>query len=178
MNQSDTHTPDEKAIGRRLEDFLRVLEKQPRMTDPSYYDLSQITPEIYIGPQYYRVGKGRLERLGIRYSINMQIEFDSASFGLALEQHCYLPTEDDEAPAIDQLRRGIDFIGKAVGDGEKVYVHCALGRGRSPTMVAAYLIDQGLAVDDAVELIRKARPIIELSPEQVEQLRYFETISR
>ena len=85
------------------------------MTDPSYYDLSQITPEIYIGPQYFRVGKGRLERLGISYSINMQVEFDSASFGLALEQHCYLPTEDDEAPGIDQLRRGIDFIRKAIG---------------------------------------------------------------
>ena len=80
------------------------------MNDPGYYDPSQITPEIYVGPQYYRVGKGRLERLGIRYSINMQAEFDSASSGLALEQHCYLPTEDDEAPGIDQLRLGIGFL--------------------------------------------------------------------
>lgn len=148
------------------------------MSDPGYYDLSQITPDIYIGPQYYRVGKSRLERLGIKFSINMQLEFDSASFGLGLEHHCYLPTEDDEAPGIDQLRRGIDFIKKAIGDGGKVYVHCALGRGRSPTMVAAYFIDQGLTVDDAIETIRKARPIIELSPDQLEQLGYFETVCR
>ena len=68
------------------------------MTESEYLELSEITPEIYIGPQYYRVGKARLIEQGFTHTVNMQIEFDSAAMGLALKNHCYLPTEDDEAP--------------------------------------------------------------------------------
>ena len=145
------------------------------MVGPGYSEVSQITPEIYVGPQVYRVGKHRLEMLGVRYSVNMQAEFDDTTHGFAFENHLYLPTIDDEAPTLDQLRQGVDFIQRAIEEGGRVYIHCAGGIGRSPTMAAAYFINQGLILDKAIDLIKKGRPVIHLAREQNSQLVIFET---
>jgi len=107
----------------------------------------------------------------------MQAEFDDTPHGFAFENHLYLPTIDDQAPTLDQLRQGVDFIQRALDEGERVYIHCAGGIGRSPTMAAAYFISQGLTLDKAIDLIKKGRPVIHLTPEQIEQLVTFETIS-
>ena len=72
------------------------------------------------------------------------------------------------------LAQGVAFIEEVVAAGGKVYVHCAAGMGRAPTLAAAYLIRQGLEVAAALALIRRARPFIELTPPQLEQLRRLE----
>lgn len=148
------------------------------MVGHGYSEVSQITPEIYVGPQVYRVGKHRLEMLGIRHSINMQAEFDGTPHGFAFENHLYLPTIDDEAPTLDQLRQGVDFIQRAVDEGGRVYIHCAGGIGRSPTMAVPYFISQGLTLHQAIDLIKKKRPVIHLAREQIEQLKIFETMRK
>jgi protein-tyrosine phosphatase len=60
------------------------------------------------------------------------------------------------------------------------YVHCALGHGRSATLVAAVLLELGLATDpdDAVNRIRLLRPGVALSPAQRVQLHQFWERSR
>ena len=37
-------------------------------------------------------------------------------------------------------------------------VHCGAGLGRSGTLIAAYLVSQGAAPDDAMAQVRSARP--------------------
>ena len=147
----------------------------PRITGVPNLRFSQVTPEIYVGPQHRRAGKRMLERLVIRYDVNMRIEFDDAIQGLALENYCYLPTVDDDAPTLEHLNQGVDFINRAIAQGGKVYIHCGGGVGRAPTMAAAYFISRGSALDQAIELIRKARPFIRIMPVQMEQLKRFET---
>ena len=137
---------------------------------PGYYDVSRITPQIYIGPQLYRVGMGRLKGIGIKNSGNMRLEFDDAHYGLAFENYLYIPTEDDHAPSINQLQQGVEFIQHAVDEGGSVYIHCGGGVGRAPTMAAAYFISRGIDLDDAIELIKRSRPIVHLTSDQVEQL--------
>ena len=136
----------------------------------------QITPEIYVGPQYRKSGKRALERWGITGSVNMRKDHDDALQGLTFDHYCHLPTVDDQAPTLNQLERGVEFIDKVLSDGGKVYIHCAGGIGRAPTMAAAYFIHQGMALEEAVALIKKIRSIIRIMPPQLEQLKRYEVL--
>ena len=146
----------------------------PKLSGVPLMQYSKITPQIYVGPQYGPAGKRKLESLGINGDVNMRVEFDDAAHGLALPHYCHLPTVDDAAPSIEHLQQGIVFIKKLVTNGEKVYIHCAGGIGRAPTMAAAYFISQGISLDKALTLIKKARPFIHLMPPQMAQLERFE----
>ena len=139
-----------------------------------YYRPSEITPRIYVGPQYYRVGKANLEELGITFSIDMREDFESPGPSFRLENHLHLPVEDDEAPTFEQLQEGTNFIETAVSQGAKIYVHCASGIGRSPTLVAAHFISEGMTLCQALDKIRQSRPIIQPSPEQIAALEDFQ----
>ncbi len=145
----------------------------PKLTGVPLMQFSEITPQIYVGPQYGKLGKQVIMRQGIRYNVNLRIEFDDAAHGLALENYCHLPTIDDDAPSIEHLQQGVAFIGDAVTHDGKVYIHCAGGVGRAPTLAAAYFISQGMSLDDALNLIKKHRPFIYVMPVQMEQLRQF-----
>jgi len=131
----------------------------------------QITPQIFVGPQYRRLGKCKLAQLGINSDVNMRVEFDDAAHGLAMERYCHLPTFDGEVPTLEQLNQGVAFIKQALENGGKVYIHCAQGVGRAPTLAAAYFICQGFTPDEAVNLIKRSRPFIRISPAQLDQLK-------
>lgn len=139
---------------------------------------SEVTPQVFVGAQFRKSGKRKLERLGITNCVNLRIEFDDASHGLDLAGYCHLPTIDDDAPSIEHLEKGIRFIDDVVSRGEKVYIHCAGGVGRAPTMAAAYFISKGKSLDEAFAIIGRARPFINVMPAQIEQLQRFESISR
>jgi len=135
---------------------------------------SRITPEIYVGPQYGKLGKRKLEAWGISGDVNMRLEFDDAVHGLALADYCYLPTIDDHAPTLEHLQEGAAFIERIVRGGGKVYIHCKGGIGRAPTMAAAYFISQGYDLEGAIRLIKQTRPFINIMPPQLVQLQRFE----
>ena len=138
----------------------------------------RITPTIYVGPQFRKSGKRALERWGITGSVNMRSKHDDALHGLTFDQYCHLPTIDDQAPTLNQLERGVEFIYQVLSKGGKVYIHCAGGIGRAPTMAAAYFIHQGMGLEEAIALIKKSRPIIRIMPPQLEQLERFEDLKR
>lgn len=145
----------------------------PLLTGIPIMKYCEITPFLYIGPQYNQRGKRRLEQEGIQHDVNLRIEFDDAAHDLALAHYCYLPTIDDDAPTIEHLKQGAAFIEQAINNGEKVYIHCAGGIGRAPTMAAAYFISQGMSLDEAIALIKKTRPFINIMPPQLAQLKHF-----
>lgn len=148
----------------------------PKLTGVPTMQYSQITPDIFVGPQYGPAGKRKLQGLGINAGVNLRIEFDDAAHNLALTEYCYLPTIDDDAPSMEDLHRGVAFIQRIIDEGGKVYIHCAGGVGRAPTMAAAYFISQGRTLTEALTLIKKARPFIKIMPPQMAQLKRFETI--
>jgi hypothetical protein len=150
----------------------------PKLTGVPVLRFSQITPTIYVGPQYQAKGKALLEKVGITGDVNMRVEFDDAEHNLALTEYCHLPTIDDDAPSLAHLDEGVAFIKRVVAKGGKVYIHCAGGIGRAPTMAAAYFISQGMQVDEALALIRRVRPFINITPPQLEQLHRFEKRKR
>ena len=135
--------------------------------------LSQITPELHVGGQYRRRGWPRMAARGITAVVNLRIEFDDASAGIAPAQYLYLPTVDDGAPSLEHLNEGAVFMVEEASKGGSVYVHCGSGIGRAPTMAAAYLIETGLTPDEAWDRIRQVRPFIRPTEAQVEQIERF-----
>jgi len=150
----------------------------PKLTGVPLLRFSQITPQVLVGGQYRGRGKRKLEALGITGVVNLRAESDDAARGLALAEYCYLPTVDDGAPTLEHLAEGAAFIGRVTRNGGKVYIHCAGGVGRAPTMAAAYFITQGMTLDEALALIRRTRPFIRIMPPQMAQLQRFEAQQR
>lgn len=135
--------------------------------------VSQITPHIHVGGQHRARGRARLEARGISGIVNMRIEFDDGAVGIEGDRYLYLPTVDDTAPSLEALRAGVRFIDDVVGSGGSVYVHCGSGVGRAPTMAAAYLVSTGLSPTEAWKVIRRVRPFIRPTAEQIAQLDRF-----
>lgn len=86
-----------------------------------------------------------------------------------------LPMLDAVAPSEPDLRSAVAWISDAVTSGP-MYVHCALGHGRSACVVIAYLLSVGtvVTVADGVRLLRSLRPGVRLHPPQARLLRCFE----
>lgn len=82
--------------------------------------------------------------------------------------HLHIPTVDFLfAPSVEDLKRGTEFIRDHVERGEKVYVHCKAGRGRSTVMVLCYLIRyEDMMPSKALDLIKKKRPQVCLATGQ------------
>ncbi len=150
----------------------------PMITGKPILRFSEVTPLLYVGPQFRRNGLEYLRSQGIHAVVNLRIEWDDAGVGIAPQRYCYLPTIDDDAPSEQHLAAGVAFITENIAEGNKVYIHCGAGVGRAPTMAAAYLISTGLNIDEALGKIRAVRPFIFLTPPQLAALQKYETALR
>jgi hypothetical protein len=134
---------------------------------------SSITPQLYVGGQMNASGWQWLAARGLTADLNLRSEFDDAAHGIVPQSYLWLPTDDDHAPTLEQLQAGVDFIRCNVEGGGRVYVHCAGGVGRAPTMAVAYLVSTGLGVDQAWALVRATRPFVTPTPPQLAALERF-----
>lgn len=139
-------------------------------------EYSRITDQIYIGTNFCcgTHFDPELLKQGVTYDLSLEEErVDSPTGGAA---YLWLPIQDMHAPTEQQFLMGIAFINAAVQSGHKVYVHCKNGHGRAPTMVAGYLISNGMTTDEAIALIMRKRPEAHLQAEQRDALRQFEAL--
>jgi len=151
------------------------------LTGVSTQRYSRITPNLYVGGQIRREGWRRLQAAGVTAIVNMRREHDDRAAGIPVppENYLHLPTEDDTPVSLEDLRRGADWIADQIARGGAVYVHCAAGSGRAPSMGAAYLIAHtGMTTDQALATIKERRPFIMPRQAQIERLREFEALVR
>lgn len=94
-----------------------------------------------------------------------------------LRQHdlasIHLAVPDLTAPLPEQLHRSLAFIDEQRADGRAVAVHCLMGQGRTGTVLAAYLIRDGMTAAMATERLRLICPGALGSPEQETALHAF-----
>ena len=80
-----------------------------------------------------------------------------------------IPLEDFSAPMLDDFKAFLKAIHHALNQG-KVLIHCQAGLGRTGTMAAAYWINKGLSVNEAIKKIRKSNPSVVANVEQENSL--------
>ena len=154
----------------------RKKKHHKRISHPKF-EYSKITDKILIGTNLCCMMhfNEKLLMKGVTADISMESIRLDAPFGV--KYYLWLPVEDHHAPTQEQLMVGSDFINDLVSKGIKVYVHCKNGHGRSPTLVAAYLIAKKRATaDEAIKFIEKRRPAIHLEKAQYDALKKFEKI--
>ena len=78
-----------------------------------------------------------------------------------------IPAVDFQPLKAEEIKLGVESLAQALDQGHIVYIHCKAGRGRSATIVIAYLMQyQMFSYDDAFALVQKWRPTINLSKYQ------------
>jgi len=140
-------------------------------------DITWLTDRIAVGGGIWTSDNmAKVAEEGITHIIDMQLEFDDTPlgqpFGIVV---LWNPTDDDfEAKPADLFRRGVDFAQAALEDpAAKLFIHCAAGVHRAPMMTLALLGTMGWTLDDAMDLIQRARPVADFAPVYVESVEAF-----
>lgn len=145
----------------------------PREHPETPTEFSEITDQIAIGTNMC-CGVHAQQLVDRGFTADIDLEEERQELPPSLPAYLWLPVKDHEAPTQDQLALGTAFMQAAIDRGAKVYVHCRVGHGRSPTMVAAYFIIQGMTTEEAIHRIQERRPEAHPEAQQVDALREFE----
>jgi protein-tyrosine phosphatase len=136
---------------------------------------NKIDENVYLGCRLSNNDKHDIEKVGIKSVLDLTCEFSEITILRQLSYRC-IPILDTRAPSLASLKAGAEWIKEESAKGP-VYVHCALGHGRSTMFVAAYLLLSGKAdtAQEAIDKVKALRPRIDLHPEQVALLKQMNT---
>ncbi len=127
---------------------------------------TQVASRLWLGgaPTYGRDFDALLT-LGITAVVDMRAERTAEprffeEHGIAHRQY---RVPDVTVPGEDVLSDAVPWITERVAEGRTVLVHCAKGRGRSATVLAAYLmLADGLTFDEVNDLLTSKRKLVKL----------------
>ncbi len=142
--------------------------------------MNNIGHDVYVGSRLFPRDVTRLQKENIVSVLDVTAEFDGlGSFSEPDTGIHYLniPVLDHTAPKPLQIAAACRWIEEQHNAGRAVLIHCALGRGRSVFIAAAYLLARGYAknVDEALEKIANRRCTARLNKRQKRGLnRWFE----
>jgi len=136
-------------------------------------DINQITDTIYLGNIESAFNKEKLKSLGIRKVLTVM-----SAFGNHYSEHEFVHKSIEVDDAYDEniikyFKECLLFM-----DGyDKVFVHCAAGMSRSATIVIAYLMwKQKMSLNDAINFVKKKRPVISPNLNFMRQLQKFQEL--
>jgi len=152
-------------LHRGLDHLRRIL------TGVSALGFSQLNDSFFIGGQPGRGGLKKLQMWGVTAIVSMRTS-TPASIPKGIKV-LHLPTTDNAPISLRYLQKGVDFITKQIEAGGKVYVHCRMGEGRAASMAIAYLVSQGMFLNDALSFIKQRRVFIHPNKKQLARLREY-----
>ncbi|MGO3301242.1 MAG: diacylglycerol kinase family protein [Pseudoalteromonas sp.] len=106
--------------------------------------LQQINEHLYLACRLFPSDIETIKEEGITAILDVTCEFDGLEWTSTQENINYLniPVLDHSVPTRSQLNQAINWIDHHVKKDRRVIVHCALGRGRSVFVMAAYLLSK------------------------------------
>ena len=135
--------------------------------EPAFHE---ILPGLYLGRRL-SPGQARLLSVGAVLDVTAELSECSSFLRPGLDYRL-LPTLDKRPLLPEQIAQAVEFIRSAQ---TPVYVHCALGHGRSASVVAAYLIacQKVQGVDEAETFLAKIRPQVGLTAQQKQSVQAY-----
>ena len=136
-------------------------------------DIDQITKTIYLGNMMGALNKSKLKNLGIKKILTVMNAFGNHYDSYEFIQKKIEVDDDFRTNIIQYFRECLLFID---GD-DKVFVHCAAGMSRSPTIVIAYIMwKKKMYLNDAIKFVREKRPLISPNANFMNQLKIFDEL--
>lgn len=136
--------------------------------------IQKIKPGLYLSRRLLSHDLEKLESEEISCIVDVTAEFAGLEGALNNGNFQYLtiPVLDHKTPSLNELRHALNWIDTQRSLGRSVVIHCALGRGRSVFVMAAYLLtqDSSLSVRDALKSINDIRPTANLNSTQLKAL--------
>jgi atypical dual specificity phosphatase len=160
--------------------------------DPEHFPYrSQITDQIILSALPLESDLDALRALNIRRVISVTEECEVREpnlFGQPITpekwreigaDHHFFETPDCRENTVEQINSAVDLMFETTSRGGRVLVHCMAGRGRSPTLVAAYLMKyRNLPVNTAFYDVAERRPQCAPNDAQRESLQAFSAFYR
>lgn len=136
--------------------------------------IQKIEDDLYLACRLFGSDIETLQGNKVQAILDVTAEFDGLDWSAYQSDCTYLnvPVLDHTSPTPEQLHTAINWIDQQITAGKKVVVHCALGRGRSVLIMAAYLLarDDTLSVKDALNKIKSVRDTARLNKRQLASL--------
>ena len=136
-------------------------------------DISQITNTIYLGNIDAAFNKKKLKQIGIKKILTVMEAFGN-HYSSNEFIHKSIDVEDNyQTNIIRYFKECFLFI----EGNDKIFVHCAAGMSRSPTIVIAYIMWKNkLSLNKAIKFVKEKRPLICPNDNFMNQLKIFEEL--
>ncbi|WP_024611774.1 diacylglycerol kinase family protein [Pseudoalteromonas sp. TB64] len=136
--------------------------------------IQQINKHLFLACRLFPSDIDTLKSNGITAILDVTCEFDGLEWSSTQENIKYLniPVLDHSIPSHSQLNQAINWIHHHIKKDRRVVIHCALGRGRSVFVMAAYLLSQNKNADvhEVLAQIKETRQTANLNKRQLRHL--------
>ncbi|QHJ12171.1 putative protein YnbD [Paraglaciecola mesophila] len=136
--------------------------------------IQQIDDDLYLACRLFPSDIEYLQEMNVKAILDVTAEFDGLDWTATSEDLAYLnvPVLDHQSPTEEDLISAVNWIENQRRANRGVVVHCALGRGRSVLIMAAYLLSKNpdMSVRQAITTIQDVRETARLNSHQLRAL--------
>lgn len=136
--------------------------------------IGRVTDNLYCGRRLTQREYTEFSNHPIQGCLDLTAEFTEVPFLRQLPHYRCVPILDGTPPSVEHLRELVDWL-TAMTASTPIYIHCALGHGRTSTVLVAFLIQNGLEsnIDAALSRLRTFRSDMDINATQRELLNVY-----